>query len=549
MTRESEDSIIQGANLAARGEDLQAILIADVDALMTRWKRQYADHPDMERNHLLLLALEREQIVVVAYREEAIAERRRRASTSATTARSLIRQTLIWIWKDEQLHSEYIRGELLRSGGLFSTFVVYGRQAQGALSGWTSATRNLRGFRSAPIRSGAAGVLVGLARAFRRIPPELQRELRYQTFRRYCALNVALEASAEFAYGRLVELARSEEERSALDRIRSDESRHAAAFRLLADSLTDDDHLVETASARLLASGLGEISPWFVPATLRALGSERKTAGIAGPSGDSGSPPNGHLANRDSAPATGSTGRTGFGSRARVVVRSAGTDKEKLATLEQALDAAGLAEISGKAASVAIRVAFMLGYDCRDRSNINDPELVDGLARYLRRHGVKDVAVLEAPTVYGNSFSNRSVDSVAAYFGFDSPNYRVVDMHRDLRPVTFDRGLDQHAINGTWLDADLRIVMSKLRTDPTEFAHFEPFDDGRKHRTDRRDLLLWALGRLPVGHNDADRRRTTRLRSRRLLVASCGRPVRRHGLRPAGRRSMRLRRCRCSVGR
>ena len=31
----------------------------------------------------------------------------------------------------------------------------------------------------------------------------------------------------------------------------------------------------------------------------------------------------------------------------------------------------------------------MLGYDRRDRSNVNDPELVDGVARYLARHGVK----------------------------------------------------------------------------------------------------------------------------------------------------------------
>jgi hypothetical protein len=77
--------------------------------------------------------------------------------------RALIRQTLMWIWKDEQLHFEFMRGLLLESGGLTSSLVVYSRALQG-----------------------------------------------YQTFRRYCTLNVALEASAEFAYRRLVELARSE---------------------------------------------------------------------------------------------------------------------------------------------------------------------------------------------------------------------------------------------------------------------------------------------------------------------------------------------------
>jgi hypothetical protein len=44
-------------------------------------------------------------------------------------------------------------------------------------------------------------------------------------------------------------------------------------------------------------------------------------------------------------------------------------------------------------------------------------------------------------------------------------------MSTDLRPFHFDRGFVQRAISGTWLDADLRIVMPKMRTDPIEFAH------------------------------------------------------------------------------
>ena len=53
------------------------------------------------------------------------------------------------------------------------------------------------------------------------------------------------------------------------------------------------------------------------------------------------------------------------------------------------------------------------------------------------RCGVEDVAVLEAPTVYGNLFANRSVAAVARYFGFDSPEYRIVDT---LSPWTETRG-------------------------------------------------------------------------------------------------------------
>ena len=74
----------------------------------------------------------------------------------------------------------------------------------------------------------------------------------------------------------------------------------------------------------------------------------------------------------------------------------------------------------------------MLGYDRRDRSNVTSPEMVELLALYLRRRGVKDVAVLEAPTVYGNEYVHRSVAEVARYFGFASPSYRVVDISQDL---------------------------------------------------------------------------------------------------------------------
>ncbi len=161
----------------------------------------------------------------------------------------------------------------------------------------------------------------------------------------------------------------------------------------------------------------------------------------------------------------------GFGCGGLVVVRTGHDDADRVPLLEECLDRAGLPEIASGVHSAAIRVSFMLGYDRRDRSNVNDPLLVEALARYLHRHGVEDVAVLEAPTVYGNAFANRSVRSVAEYFGFTSPSYRIVDIGDDLRPFVFERGFVQRLIAGTWLDAGLRIVMPKLRTDPTEFAH------------------------------------------------------------------------------
>jgi hypothetical protein len=71
--------------------------------------------------------------------------------------------------------------------------------------------------------------------------------------------------------------------------------------------------------------------------------------------------------------------------------------------------------------------------------------LVDLVARYLRGHGVADVAVLEAPTVYGYWFRHRSVEEVARYFGFVFPNSRSVDISSDVRPVHFEQGFVQRA--------------------------------------------------------------------------------------------------------
>jgi uncharacterized protein (DUF362 family) len=421
--------------------ELEDVMLAEVDGLLARWRLEYAGRPDEEAEHLWLLALEREQIVAVAYREESVAGRID-ALPLSDDLRATLRQTLVWIWKDEELHAEYLRGILLRRGGIASSMVVYGRQLQGALSGWVTATEHHRDPRTAPLRTGAASALVAIAGLTGRIPRLMQRELRFQTFRRYCELNVVLEMTAERAYRRLVELATTDEEREIFARIRDDEARHTDAFRVLAGALTDADTLAAGATDADVIDALAAISVWFLPASMRAA-----------------------VADVDDGRA-----RT-FGTGAPVVVRSATSDRDKLAVLEDCLDRSGLGERAVGARTAAIRVSFMLGYDRADRSNVNDPELVEGVARYLRRHGVVDVAVLEAPTVYGNLFGHRSVAEVARYFGFASPDYRVVDIADDLRRFRFERGLVQEAISATWVDADLRIVMPKLRTDPTEFAH------------------------------------------------------------------------------
>jgi hypothetical protein len=93
------------------------------------------------------------------------------------------------------------------------------------------------------------------------------------------------------------------------------------------------------------------------------------------------------------------------------------------------------------------------------------------LSKKLREWGATDVAVLETPMVYDRFFANRSVAEVAKYFGFTSPLYRIVAVSKDSRPLIFERGLVSSVISQTWADAELRIVISKLRGDPDELAH------------------------------------------------------------------------------
>jgi hypothetical protein len=66
---------LRASHPTASAEELERVLLDDVRRLLDGWNAEYADRPQLERQRLLLLALEREQIVAVAYREEAVAGR------------------------------------------------------------------------------------------------------------------------------------------------------------------------------------------------------------------------------------------------------------------------------------------------------------------------------------------------------------------------------------------------------------------------------------------------------------------------------------------
>jgi uncharacterized protein (DUF362 family) len=96
---------------------------------------------------------------------------------------------------------------------------------------------------------------------------------------------------------------------------------------------------------------------------------------------------------------------------------------------------------------------------------------LEELARFLRSLGCADVAVVEAPNIYDRFYRNRTVADVAAYFGFASPHYRLVDLSGDQVAHVYTRGMAQYSVSQTWKEADFRISFGKLRSHPVDMVY------------------------------------------------------------------------------
>lgn len=388
---------------------------------------------------LLLLALEREQIAAVAYSEDLVSDRIASLPVAAET-RELVSRIVKWTQRDEALHAQYMRGLLLQSlrgstrQRIAPTVVVLAHQLVGSVSGWVSAVSHHHDAESWGLRRIIASGAIGLGKIGGRIPDGLGDELTYRGFRRFCMLNVVLEETAVLSYERMIALLSHPDQIESFTRVLEDERRHSAVFSVLVDAFGDDDKLRPGTTHADLVERVREVSPWFLPADDRGGGSS-----------------------------------LGKGSLVHV---ERGEPGQLEASLEAALDGGGLeAIVRANPGPVAVRCNFMMGYDRQDMSNVVHPEAMEALARKLHEWGATDVALVETPQAYDRFFANRSVAEVATYFGFDSPLYRIVDVSQDTREIDFERGLVTSLISATWADAPVRIILSKLRGDPTELAH------------------------------------------------------------------------------
>lgn len=229
MIAESES--VQVSPSEAQSDDVYA----EFESTLASWSKRYASQPREEMNRLLLLALEREEIVSVGYSEQTILQRVGSMPID-DDVRAVIRHALLWVWKDEEMHAIYIRGALHGRGALHLRVRSYLQQWTGTFGGWASSVRQHWTWSQAPVSRCLAMIATWLGLIFGKVPPAVWKELHYRSFREFCLFNVDAERTAALCWKRLVELAEKQDDApsSLIDdmrRMKRDEENHARVLR------------------------------------------------------------------------------------------------------------------------------------------------------------------------------------------------------------------------------------------------------------------------------------------------------------------------------
>ena len=409
-----------------------------------------AGNPERELIQLFLLALEREELVSISYRES-LMQQRIAAMPLPEDVKELLRHALVWIWKDEEMHTIYIRGAILKLGGTKLRVQALLSQAAGGIGGWAGSVMQHSRWSRAPFSRLIATIVTAIGGLVGKVPQDVKRHLQLGPFRDFCLFNIDAEKTAAVCWYRITELAESQ---TALDqqlsrdfrRVAEDEDRHCRVFEILASALTAEDTLSENTTVASLIDRIRDVGEEFLPRRQRWI----------------------------------SNSRNPIGSGQSVLVLRGERRDQKRKLFRQLLETCGLREVILARAAfaerpverlrIAIKPTFMLGYHRKDLSPLTDPELVADLAVFLRELGCSDIAIVEGRNIYDRYFRNRTVRQVADYFGIDSPDYRIVDSEEDQIQHQYSRGMAQYTIAKTWRDADVRISFPKLRSHPIEIA-------------------------------------------------------------------------------
>jgi uncharacterized protein (DUF362 family) len=415
------------------------------------WEAKYAGRPRDELIGLCLMALEREELVSVGYREE-LMTRRLSAMPLSPAVRELMRHALIWAWRDEEMHTIYIRGALLKYGGLVLRMKAFAQQMGGLVGGWAGSVRQHVPWSRAPLSRAGATFVTWLGALTGKVPEDVRKYLNYGPFREFCVFNIDAEKTASLCYERMIVLAREAPELGrelAEDfvKVRDDEERHARIFEILADALDEKDQLVAGETEESLTRKIEDVGEYFLPRTLR----------------------------------THTVVNSKIGSGGRVFAFVGNSAEEKCRVFRRLLEESGLKEkLKERAAEmgkppadlrIAVKPSFMLGYARKDRSIITDPELLRELADFLRGRGFGSAVIIESANIYDQFFEHRSVAEVGAYFGMQDCGLPVVDGSNDQVPHAYFRGMAQNTISRSWKEVDFRISFGKMRSHPIEMAY------------------------------------------------------------------------------
>jgi pimeloyl-ACP methyl ester carboxylesterase/uncharacterized protein (DUF362 family) len=290
-------------------------------------------------------------------------------------------------------------------------------QTRGRIGGWMSSEQHHVPWREAPLSRAVAEAIEFVGTATNSIPSAVRGTLQYSSFTDVCTFNHAAETTAAMAWRRMAELARTLEDPNhfGFARMAEDEERHAKVFAILRDAFDPTDRMMISASE--LRTRLQTVGRRFV-----------------------------------ARPHT-----------ARVVVREAG---ELAHTVDALLDTSGLAIPRG--GTVAIKATFMLVTHRADPSPGVNPHVLAHVARWCKTRGAARVVIIDARNLYDRFHGNRDVKAVARALGITGDD--IVDAQDDQVTHAYVRGLGVDTISKTWRDADVRILLGKLRSHPTSTA-------------------------------------------------------------------------------
>ena len=390
-------------------------------------QKRCSGDPRREAIQLFLLALEREELVSIGYRES-LMERRLVAMPIPADVREIIQHALVWIWKDEEMHTIYIRGAILKLGGFWLRMQAFLSQISGGIGGWAGSVMQHSSWRRAPLSRSIAGLVTFAGALTGKVPANVRRHLQFGPFRNFCSFNVDAEMTAATCWYRIAELAANQPDIDAFlsrdfQQVAKDEDRHCVLFRILEEALTDQDTIVEGVTASVLAERIRAVGEEYLPRAYRTRSDLENPIGSGHPV---------------------------------YVVRTENGDDDKRKLFRRTLEESRLAEAIRERAEflgrplhsikIAVKPTFMLAYHHKDLSPLTDVELLHDLAEFLRDLGCGELVVIEGRNIYDRFYQNRSVHDVAKYLGISSELFRVVDTADEQIEHHFHRGMAQYTV-------------------------------------------------------------------------------------------------------